>query len=245
MASGGSNDPRGPGFLLTAQGWPYLLVPFIPLAIALELAHASATRDLLHRGARDHPHGGADGPGDRGAGGAFRPGHRRAAQRHLRQRAGADHRAVRARRGPAGGGQGLDRRLDHRQRAARARRLDAGRGHRPREPDVQRHRRQRAVVDAAARRRGADDAGDLRARRGQGLAEPDRRAGRLRLHGREPLARGGDRPHRHLRRRSLLLAAHPPRPLQPAIRRAGGGGLRLERAALGADAVRSPGSRSG
>ena len=43
MASGGSNDPRGPGFLLTAQGWPYLLVPFIPLAIALELANASAT----------------------------------------------------------------------------------------------------------------------------------------------------------------------------------------------------------
>src|SRR5688572_30533349 len=43
MASGGSNDPRGPGFLLTAQGWPYMLVPFIPLAIALELAHVSAT----------------------------------------------------------------------------------------------------------------------------------------------------------------------------------------------------------
>jgi Ca2+:H+ antiporter len=30
-------------FLLSGQGWPYLLVPFIPLAIALELAHASAT----------------------------------------------------------------------------------------------------------------------------------------------------------------------------------------------------------
>ncbi len=43
MASGGSNQARGPGFLLTAQGWPYMLVPFIPLAIALELAHASAT----------------------------------------------------------------------------------------------------------------------------------------------------------------------------------------------------------
>jgi Ca2+:H+ antiporter len=43
MASGGSNDPRGPGVLLTAQGWPYLLVPFIPLAIALDLANASAT----------------------------------------------------------------------------------------------------------------------------------------------------------------------------------------------------------
>jgi Ca2+:H+ antiporter len=30
-------------FLLSGSGWPYLLVPFIPLAIVLELAHASAT----------------------------------------------------------------------------------------------------------------------------------------------------------------------------------------------------------
>ncbi len=30
------------GFLLSAQGWPYLLTPFIPAAVALELAHASA-----------------------------------------------------------------------------------------------------------------------------------------------------------------------------------------------------------
>ena len=29
-------------FLLSGSGWPYLLVPFIPLAIALELAHADA-----------------------------------------------------------------------------------------------------------------------------------------------------------------------------------------------------------
>jgi Ca2+:H+ antiporter len=29
-------------FLFGAQGWPYLLVPFIPTAVALELAHASA-----------------------------------------------------------------------------------------------------------------------------------------------------------------------------------------------------------
>jgi Ca2+:H+ antiporter len=29
-------------FLLTSQGWPYLLVPFIPIAIVLELAHAPA-----------------------------------------------------------------------------------------------------------------------------------------------------------------------------------------------------------
>ena len=29
-------------FLFTSQGWPYLLVPFIPIAIALELVHAGA-----------------------------------------------------------------------------------------------------------------------------------------------------------------------------------------------------------
>ena len=31
------------GFLWSAQGWPYLLTPFIPLAVALEIAHASPT----------------------------------------------------------------------------------------------------------------------------------------------------------------------------------------------------------
>ena len=30
-------------FLLSGTGWPYLLVPFIPVAVALELAHATAT----------------------------------------------------------------------------------------------------------------------------------------------------------------------------------------------------------
>jgi Ca2+:H+ antiporter len=30
-------------FLLSGAGWPYLLVPFIPIAVALELAHASAS----------------------------------------------------------------------------------------------------------------------------------------------------------------------------------------------------------
>src|SRR5215208_6445490 len=29
-------------FLLSAQGWPYMLTPFIPLAVVLEAAHASA-----------------------------------------------------------------------------------------------------------------------------------------------------------------------------------------------------------
>jgi Ca2+:H+ antiporter len=30
-------------FLLSGAGWPYLLVPFIPIAIVLELTHASAS----------------------------------------------------------------------------------------------------------------------------------------------------------------------------------------------------------
>ncbi|MDX6690705.1 MAG: Ca2+:H+ antiporter, partial [Solirubrobacteraceae bacterium] len=30
-------------FLFSGSGWPYLLVPFIPIAIALDLAHADAT----------------------------------------------------------------------------------------------------------------------------------------------------------------------------------------------------------
>src|ERR687894_2691909 len=34
-------------FLLSGAGWPYLLVPFIPIAIGLELAHASATLIFL------------------------------------------------------------------------------------------------------------------------------------------------------------------------------------------------------
>ena len=34
-------------FLLSGAGWPYLLIPFIPIAIALELAHASASAIFL------------------------------------------------------------------------------------------------------------------------------------------------------------------------------------------------------
>lgn len=34
--------PSPGAFLLSAQGWPYLLVPLIPAAVVLELAHASA-----------------------------------------------------------------------------------------------------------------------------------------------------------------------------------------------------------
>jgi Ca2+:H+ antiporter len=41
MANSGSNEGRT-AFLFTPLGWPYLLVPFIPLAIGLDIAHASA-----------------------------------------------------------------------------------------------------------------------------------------------------------------------------------------------------------
>lgn len=41
--SAGGTPAINPSFFASAHGWPYLLVPFIPLAIVLELTHASAT----------------------------------------------------------------------------------------------------------------------------------------------------------------------------------------------------------
>jgi Ca2+:H+ antiporter len=45
-ASAGVEPPRNEPprhFLLTGEGWPYLLVPLIPVAVVLELSHAGAT----------------------------------------------------------------------------------------------------------------------------------------------------------------------------------------------------------
>jgi len=39
---------RSRPFLLTGEGWPYLLVPLIPVAIFLELIHAGAVPILSH-----------------------------------------------------------------------------------------------------------------------------------------------------------------------------------------------------
>ena len=45
----GTSTPSGPEasrpghFLLTGEGWPYLLVPLIPVAVVLELLHAAPT----------------------------------------------------------------------------------------------------------------------------------------------------------------------------------------------------------
>src|SRR5215212_11547517 len=42
MAADGRAEPRGIRFLLTPQGWPYMLTPFIPVAVALDVVNASA-----------------------------------------------------------------------------------------------------------------------------------------------------------------------------------------------------------
>jgi Ca2+:H+ antiporter len=41
--SGAGRERIRPSFLLTPDGWPYLLVPLIPVAVILELAHAEPT----------------------------------------------------------------------------------------------------------------------------------------------------------------------------------------------------------
>jgi Ca2+:H+ antiporter len=51
MAVGDRQRPGVGRFLLSGEGWPYLLVPFIPIAIALELAHADAVIIFIASGA--------------------------------------------------------------------------------------------------------------------------------------------------------------------------------------------------
>jgi Ca2+:H+ antiporter len=43
MTASSSSDRRGLRWLASAEGWPYLLVPFIPIAVVLELTHGSHT----------------------------------------------------------------------------------------------------------------------------------------------------------------------------------------------------------
>ena len=54
-------------FLRSSTGWPYLLVPFIPIAIVLEVAHASASVIFFASALGDHPDRCPDGPRHRGA----------------------------------------------------------------------------------------------------------------------------------------------------------------------------------
>ena len=152
--------------------------------------------DLLQLGARRDPDRGADGPRDRGAGGALGPGiggllnvtFGNAPELIIALFALDD--------GPARGRQGLADRLGDRQRPARDGRVDVRRRPRARPPALQPRERGRAVLDAAAGGRRDGDAGDLRARRGQGPAAARRRARRLRLDRRAALARRRDRADR-------------------------------------------------
>ena len=144
----------------------------------------------------------------------------------------ADHRPVRARQGPAGGRQGVDHRLDPRQRPARAGRRDAGRrliGPR-RSRTSNRDGRERAVDDAAARRRRRWSCRRSSSWSRARACRPRRRAGGLRQQGRAPLAGGRGRADPHLRRRPVLLAATHARPVQPARGGASEDTLRLEHA---------------
>ena len=132
------------------QGWPYLLAPFIPVAIAARPRRRQRGARLLRLGARHHPHRGADGPRHRGAGLALRSRDRRPSERHLRQRPGADHRPVRARPGPPRARQGDPDRVDHRQHPAGPRRIDAGgRAGEASRQTLQRHQRERPEHDVA------------------------------------------------------------------------------------------------
>ena len=83
---------------------------FIPVAIALELAHAGPVLIFSAAALGVIPCAARDGRGHRGDRRSDRPGHRRPPERDVRQRAGADHRLLRAGRGAAGGREGVARR---------------------------------------------------------------------------------------------------------------------------------------
>ena len=123
---------------------------FIPIAVGLELAHASPVLIFGAAALGVIPTAAVMGEATEHLAAQTGPGHRRLPQRDLRQRAGADHRLLRAQGGAPGGRQGLDRRLDHRQHPARAGRGDARRRPQARQAGVQPDGRPRAVGDAAA-----------------------------------------------------------------------------------------------
>ena len=122
-----------------AGGMP---APLVFFSAALSIVPIASLIVQLHRAARD----------------LHRRRRRRAAQRHLRQRARADHRPRRAARRAARHGARLVRRRHPRQPAARARRCVSPRRPAPPQPDLQRRRRAPVRLDDADRRLQPDGA---------------------------------------------------------------------------------------
>ena len=212
-------------FLRSAHGWPYLLVPLIPVAVALELVHAPATAIFVAAalgiiptaalmGRATEELAARSGPG---IGGLLNVTFGNAPELIIALFALSQGLQEVVKASIVGsilgnillvlgvamlaGGLGREKQTFSRTGAS-----------------VQTH-------DADAGRGGAGDAGDLRAGRGPGAAESRGRGGQLRRDRRAPLAGRRDRPHRHLCGRSLLLAQDPSRDLQPRVR--GGGHLGL------------------
>ena len=193
-------------FLLSGDGWPYLLVPFIPVAIALELAHAEATvifacsalgviPTAALMGQATEQLAMRSGPGIGGflnvtfgnapeiiiALFALNEGLQEVVKASL---VGSILGNILLVMGAAMliGGRKRERQYFDRTAAGRA------------------------VADADAGGRRARHAGDLPARRRRRPAGPGGEGGQLRRRHRAPLDRGGDRPARHLPRRAALLA---------------------------------------
>ena len=87
MDSGTSQPRFDAAFLRSPQGWPYLLTPLIPVAVALDLANSSAGLVFAAAALGIIPTAALMGRATEELGGALGPRHRRPAQRHLRQRA--------------------------------------------------------------------------------------------------------------------------------------------------------------
>jgi Ca2+:H+ antiporter len=82
--------------LLQAFGWSQYLLPFIPIAVALEVAHADPVIVFAPSALGVIPTASLMGTATEQLAARSGPRHRRPAERHLRQRARAHHRPVRA-----------------------------------------------------------------------------------------------------------------------------------------------------
>ena len=199
------------GFLFGPDGWPYLLLPFIPIAIVLDLLGATAgvifftaaigiipTAALMGRATEELAE--RSGPG---IGGLLNVTFGNAPELIIALFALAEglQEVVKA--------SIIGSIIGNVLLVLGAAMVSGGIGRPGRGPEVRPDRRIDAVDDAVPGRRGVADAGDLRARRGQRPALDRPRARRLRLDGRDAVAGGQRRADPLLRRRPVLLPEDP------------------------------------